>query len=223
MKYMVIQHIESEGPGSLGSYLLARGHTLETIHLYNGDTLPPDATGYRAVISLGGPMNVYEEEKYPFLKAETDFLRNMVNAGTPVLGICLGAQMIAKAQGAEVCKSPKKEVGWCTIRLTDSGLKDALFQGLPSALEVLQWHEDMFHIPDNGLLLAQSADCPHQAFRYKNAYGLQFHVEITKEMLSDWFSDSPELQTILTRFDQVESEFSKCAESIFENFLRIVP
>jgi GMP synthase (glutamine-hydrolysing) len=222
MKFIVLQHIESEGPGSLGTYLESIGVKIDVVRLYQGDALPPDLGGFDAVVSMGGPMNVYEEDRYPFLRDETVFLNKVVDAGLPVLGICLGAQMIAKAQGALVTKSPKEEVGWGRIDLTDQGSEDTLFQGLPASLEVLQWHGDMFHIPEGGALLASSEDCPHQAFRCKNAFGLQFHVEVTAEILSDWFFDSPDLASILARHDEIKKELSQRADRMFANFVSLI-
>jgi GMP synthase (glutamine-hydrolysing) len=222
MKFIVLQHIESEGPGSLGTYLESIGAKIDVVRLYQGDALPADLGGFDAVVSMGGPMNVYEEDRYPFLRDETAFLNKVVDAGLPVLGICLGAQMIAKAQGALVTKSPKEEVGWGRIDLTDQGHEDTLFQGLPASLDVLQWHGDMFHIPEGGALLASSEDCPHQAFRCKNAFGLQFHVEVTAEILSDWFSDSPDLDSILARHSEIRDELSQRADRIFANFVSLL-
>ncbi len=147
MKIIVIEHVESEGPGSLGPFLESAGAETRTVRFYAGDRLPQDFRGIDAVISMGGPMNVYEEDRYPFLKEETAFLKRAMEAEVPALGICLGAQMIAKAAGALVTKSPKKEVGWSRVTLTDRGKEDPMFKGLPAALEVLQWHGDMFQVP----------------------------------------------------------------------------
>jgi len=189
------------------------------VKLYAGELLPGDPAGYAAVISMGGPMNVYEDDKYPFLAAEAGFLRMAIDRGIPVLGICLGAQMIARVCGAVVTKSPVKEVGWCMVSLTEAGARDPFFDGLPSELEVLQWHEDMFHIPEGGVLLASSTDCPHQAFRYGSAYGLQFHVEVTRDMLADWFVGSPALDAILTRYDDVHAVLDRRAKAIYHNWI----
>lgn len=219
MNVIVTIHVASEGPGSLGTFLEAQGYTLETVKLYAGEPLPDDPTGCAAVISMGGPMNVYEDEKYPFLAEEARFIRAAIDRGIPVLGICLGAQMIARVCGAVVGKSPVKEVGWCSVSLTEAGTRDSFFAGLPAQLEVLQWHEDMFHIPDGGVLLASSADCPHQAFRYGSAYGLQFHVEVTRDMLADWFAGSPDLAAILNRYDEIRAALDSRAETIYRNWI----
>lgn len=222
MRFLVLMHNKTEGPGSLGTYLDAMGADLDLLRLYHGDTIPSDIGGFDAVVSMGGPMNVYEENEYPFLRDETVFLNKVVEAGMPVLGICLGAQMIAKAQGALVTQSPKKEIGWCKIELTEQGRGDTLFQGLPSHLEVMQWHGDMFHVPKGGVLLAGSEDCPHQAFRYKNAFGLQFHVEVTAKILTDWFSDLPEFPSMMARLDEMEQELAGRAKQMYSNFLSLL-
>lgn len=222
MKVLVIMHVESEGPGTLGTFFDSKGAEIQTTRLYAGDSLPAGPGEVDSIISMGGPMNVYEEEKYPFLIEETRFLSEAVNMGKPVLGICLGAQMIAKACGARVTKSPAKEVGWGTITLTDDGSKDALFRGLPEQLDVLQWHEDMFHIPDGGKLLAYSEACPHQAFRYRNAIGLQFHLEVTAEILLDWFSGSPDLDGIIQAYKRLDPDLLANAERLYGNFSRFI-
>lgn len=218
MRMLVIKHIENEGPGTLGDYLQARGVTLETVSLHNGESLPRDADDYAAIVSMGGPMNVYEEDKYPFLAEETHFLASLANPEIPALGVCLGAQMIAKARGGKVTRSPEEEIGWGTVSLTEAGGEDLLFKGLPETLDVLQWHGDMFHIPEGGSLLASGDRCPHQAFRFGAAFGLQFHVEVDRPMLSDWFKDNKDLSAILNRYDELEKDLREKAELMYSNF-----
>lgn len=222
MNVVVIMHVESEGPGTLGPFFDSVGWDIRTARLYAGDTLPTDPDGIDAIISMGGPMNVYEEDKYPFLADETAFLKQAIDADKPVLGICLGAQMIAKALGAQVTKSPAKEVGWGKVTLSDEGRRDGLFHGLPDTLDVLQWHEDMFHIPQGGKLLAYSGDCPHQAFRYRNALGLQFHLEVTTEILLEWFSGSPDRDEIIRRYKELEPDLLARAEMLYSNFKGLI-
>jgi GMP synthase (glutamine-hydrolysing) len=221
MKVAVIMHVETEGPGSLGTFLESVGADVRTVHLYDGESLP-DLGELDAVVSMGGPMNVYEEGKFPFLKDETLFLEKAINEDVPVLGICLGAQMIAKAAGARVTKSPKEEIGWGEVSLTESGKNDPLFKGLPEKLDVLQWHGDMFLIPSGGSLLASSRDCPHQALRYRNAIGLQFHLEVTGEILSEWFADSPQLNVIVDRYKRLEPVLTQRAQQMYNNFVGLI-
>lgn len=222
MNIVIAVHVESEGPGSLGTFLESKGARLNVVRLHNGDALPQAIEGLDAFISMGGPMNVYEEDKYPYLRDETLFLRKAIQAGKPVLGICLGAQMIAKAAGAQVTRSPKEEVGWGVVHVTDAGGSDTLFHGLPRTLQVFQWHGDMFQIPEHGVLLADGTDCPHQAFRLRNAFGLQFHVEVTSDILADWFADSPDKPAILDRYAHMQQELEMNAKKMYTNFLTLL-
>jgi GMP synthase (glutamine-hydrolysing) len=222
MNALIIVHVESEGPGTLGAFLESSGAGVRLARVYTGERLPENIDGLNAIISMGGPMNVYEEQEYPFLKDETTLLQKAIASNLPVLGICLGAQMIAKASGARVVRSPKEEVGWGKVFVTDAGRSDLLFSGLPATLDVLQWHGDMFEIPEAGALIATGDDCPHQAFRYRNAFGLQFHVEVTRDILADWFKDLPDLDRILRRYDELKPVLNKHAGQIFKNFMSII-
>jgi GMP synthase-like glutamine amidotransferase len=132
-------------------------------------------------------MNVYEEDKHPFLKQEDEFLKEVIDKGLPTLGFCLGAQLIAKAKGALVKKNPQKEIGWFNVSVTEDGSSDPLFQGFQGEFDVFQWHGDTFDIPEGAVRLAESELCSNQAFRVgHNIYGLQFHVEVTDEMIYQW-------------------------------------
>ncbi len=224
MKVLVMTHVEFEGPGTLGTFLDAVDARVQTVRLHRGESMPQDPADCHAIVSMGGPMNVYEEEKYPYLKSETEFLRQAVHAGVPTLGICLGSQMLAKAAGARVDLSAAEEIGWGRVQLTPEGTQDMLFRGLPDTLDVLQWHSDVFNIPQGGTLLASSEICPHQAFRYRNAYGLQFHIEVTAEILTDWFSDQQtiDLSDILRRYSAVKDRLNSHAQSLYRNFWSIV-
>jgi GMP synthase-like glutamine amidotransferase len=134
-------------------------------------------------------MGVYDEAEYPFLQAENDFLQRAVAQGVPLLGICLGSQLLAKALGARVYRNPCKEIGWYTVDVTPAGCTDLLFTGVESPLAVFQWHGDAFDLPPGATLLASSPLCPHQAFRYGDrVYGLLFHLELTPEMIRTWLA-----------------------------------
>lgn len=222
MKVVVIMHDSSEGPGTIEDYLVLKGIDVYTVRLYARELLPQTHDDYDAVVTMGGPMNVYEDEKYPFLRDEVNFLKQTMDRGIPVLGICLGAQMIARACGASVFKASQKEVGWSEVFLTDTGKEDMLFRGLSETLPVFQWHEDTFELPVGGRLLATSAVCPNQAFRYFNAYGLQFHVEVTPQILSDWFGSSPEGEKITRHWKKLEVDFMRHAQRLYSNFVEWV-
>src|SRR3989338_3589519 len=152
---LIIKHEEIEGPGNLGYFFNATDWETRTSELWNGEALP-SLDRCEAVISMGGPMNVYEEEKYPFLGLETEFLDGAIRKKIPTLGICLGGQLVAKATGAEVKKSEKEEVGWYRLGLTKEADLDPLFKDLPRSFDVFQWHEDTFEPPRGSRLLATS-------------------------------------------------------------------
>lgn len=221
MNILIMMHIASEGPGTLGDFLAVNGSKLHTVRLYEGERLPSSPDGYAAIVSMGGPMNVYEEDRYPFLREETEFLTQALQRSIPMLGVCLGAQMIAKAAGAKVTRSPNEEIGWGKVTLTDAAADDPLLRGLPSQLDVLQWHGDMFEVPEGGFLTATGTECPHQAFTHGNAFGLQFHVEVTREMLVDWFGQSPEINGILDQYDLVKPDLEAQALTMYRNFIEL--
>ena len=220
MRALVIMHVESEGPGVFGELLQAAGAEVRVARLHLGDALP-EPRELDAVLSMGGPMNVYEEQQYPFLRDETHFLQAAFARALPVLGICLGAQMIAKAAGAAVTKNHVEEVGWSSVRLTAEGAADPLFRGLPATLPVFQWHGDTFGIPAGGALLATGSDCHHQAFRFRNSYGLQFHLEADRALLAEWFAGKPAGAEILRRCDELAPEVGRHVRKLFANFLEI--
>ena len=187
---LFIKHVEIEGPETLGAYFEKQGFVLSVVNLHQGDQLPADLNDIDAVVSLGGPMNVYEEEKYPFLKDEDIFLKKVLEQDVPFLGICLGSQLLAKAAGGSVVRSLQQEVGWFDITLRQKGIEDPLLAGLPAVMEVYQWHGDMCVVPPKGVHLAFSDRCPVQAFRVGiKAYGLQFHAEITDKSIEEWSRD----------------------------------
>lgn len=219
MRALILTHVPHEGPGTIGDFLREEGAAVETVPLHDGAPLPADPAAADLVVSMGGPMNVYEDWKFPFLADETAFLQRAIAADIPVIGICLGAQLIARAWGARVYRAPVEEIGWGTVRLTGEGREDPLFQGIPETMNVLQWHGDTFDVPDGGVLLAAGEDVPHQAFRVGRAWGLQFHVEVDRPMLADWFSDSELKDSILGRYATIRDDFDETARRIYTNLL----
>lgn len=229
---LFVKHIDIEGPGTLGDFLEAHGYATKTIDLGAGDRLPHSFRDIQAVVILGGPMNVYEEDKYPFLKKEDVFIKEALAREIPLMGICLGSQLLAKACGAGVGKSPRKEIGFSPVQLTPAGTRDPLFQGLERELEIFQWHEDMFEIPLGARWLATSPGCPHQAMRVgRCAYGLQFHVEITGRSVREW-SDGyfdrkdtaamAQKRKMLEDYQKKREQFNRVADKIYTNFLEII-
>ena len=160
----------TKGPGLAEEFFEALGwEELIRLFLHQATSFPKTWATPQGVVILGGPMNVYQEREYPFLKKEDLFIKDVLREEVPLLGICLGAQLLAKASGAEVSKSPYKEIGWYDVELTEEGRRDSLFRGLGPTLSVFQWHEDTFAVPDGGVLLATGTLCRNQAFRVGGA------------------------------------------------------
>lgn len=188
MKALVVQNVTIEGPGLLQPAMEKAGWRLDIrIMDQAGASLPGNLSGYKALIVLGGPMNVYEVETYPYLKVVEKLILDASQSGLPVLGICLGGQLIAKTFGAPVTKNPVKEIGWHKLRLTPEGLDSPLFARLPEEFPVFQWHEDTFALPFGASHLAFTGDCLNQAFsRGGCIFALQFHLEVTPEIIKTW-------------------------------------
>ncbi len=182
---LAIQHIACEPPAAFEDELRSRGLELERAELDEGDALP-DLREFAAVIVMGGPMGAYEEDAHPWLAAEKRALREAAEAGHPVWGVCLGAQLLAGALGARVYPGEKPEVGLLPVELTQDAGSDPVFEDAPGGFPTLQWHGDTFDLPDGATLLASSPAYRNQAFVYKRAYGLQFHVEVTPELAAEW-------------------------------------
>ena len=192
MNVLIVKHVDSEGPGSIEVHLEREKVPYQILNLEQSNHFPKldDLTH---IILLGGPMNVYEENQYPFLRQEDLFIKEAIQRGKRILGICLGAQLIAKALRAKVYKAPVKEIGWYDLSLTEEGRADPLFSRFPKTFSAFQWHGDTFDIPNAGKRIATSSPVPNQAFRYgENAYGLQFHLEVTEEMIEQWMKDYDE-------------------------------
>jgi len=192
MNVLIVKHVAVEGPGSIEVHLEREKVPYQILNL-EGSNHFPKLDDLTHIILLGGPMNVYEEDQYPFLRQEDLFIKEAIQRGKRILGICLGAQLIAKALRAKVYKAPVKEIGWYDLSLTEEGRADPLFSRFPKTFSAFQWHGDTFDLPTAAKLIATSSSVPNQAFRYgENAYSLQFHLEVTEEMIEQWMKEYDE-------------------------------
>ena len=186
MDVVVLQHIACEPPGVYEDVLVEQGATIRRIELDEGDDLP-DWRDADAIVVMGGPMSVNDEATLPWLGTEKAWIAAAVRAGVPLFGACLGVQLLAVSLGAEVTSVPRPEVGILPVFLTDEAAHDPVFAELPRELLTLQWHGDTFTLPDGAVLLASSPAYPNQAFRWgEHAYGVQFHLEVSREMAEEW-------------------------------------
>lgn len=174
-----LQHVPFEGPGNILDWVQRGGHTLGATRFYCGEPLPAVET-LDLLVVMGGPMNVYEEARYSWLADEKRFIEQAIAAGRRVLGVCLGAQLVADVLGAKVYANADKEIGWFPVEATQAASESGLFAAFPRQIDVFHWHGDTFDIPAGAMHVAHSAGCANQAFVYdERVVGLQFHLETT--------------------------------------------
>lgn len=181
---LIFRHITCEGPGYLGDFLDRRQVPYRVIRIDQGDAVPAQAEGAAGLAFMGGPMSV--NDPLDWITRELALIRRACADGIPVLGHCLGGQLIAKALGGEVGANPVKEIGWHEIECTGTAEHPGLLGRLPARFEGYHWHGETFSIPPGGTALMKSAHCRHQAFIKERALALQFHVEVTAGMVRDW-------------------------------------
>jgi GMP synthase (glutamine-hydrolysing) len=171
--------------GCIGDWITSKNYNCTTTRFCDDDELPrPEQIDW--LIVMGGPMGVYETDKYVWLNKEIEFIEKVISQQKAVLGVCLGAQLIARALGARVYPNHEKEIGWFPIKLTEDGKQSVLFDGFPEEFSVLHWHGDTFELPQEAVRLAESEACQNQAFVYADrVVGLQFHLEFTRHGVKD--------------------------------------
>lgn len=187
---LIIVHQETSNPGLVGEKLRSRGYQLDIRCPALGDSLPSTMAQHDAAIIFGGPMSANDDDVYPFIRAELDWLPIVLTSPKPYLGICLGAQLLARVLGAEVSAHPQdmREVGYFSLQPTSVGRPY-----IPHPMQVYHWHQEGFTIPQGAIQLAEGETFPNQAFCYGGtAFGLQFHPEITHAMIDDWTRRTPE-------------------------------
>ena len=178
MRLHYVQHVPFEGPANISGWAQNQGWQVSGTHIYRAESLPgPDEFDW--LVIMGGPMNIYEEKEYPWLAAEKRFIGKAIEKNKVVLGVCLGAQLLAGVLGGRVVRNRYKEIGWFPVNLRPEGIESVFFQGVPDKFPALHWHGDTFSLPAGAAMLAESEACPAQAFSYNGGrvLALQFHLE----------------------------------------------
>lgn len=231
-RVLALQHVWDDPAGYLGELLQEHGIRYDLINVEVEAV--PDPLTYDAMIVFGGFQHANDDHKYPYFPPEKAAIRNAVEQHMPFLGICLGGQLLAQVMGGAVKRHTMTEVGFFDVPLTAEGKADPLYAGLPEYQRVFHWHEDVFELPSGAIQLASSTSTPNQAFRYgTHAYGIQYHIELTPEMLDIWLHDEtfkPELLKTLGAegYAALEQQqfthyplYREHARILFRNFLRI--
>jgi GMP synthase (glutamine-hydrolysing) len=220
---LCIKNISIETLGNMESYLLSDGFEVKEIFADTKTIKSQNLTDYDAVFILGGPMSVNDHVGY--LLEEKKLIQSTFNHGISVFGICLGSQLIASSCGGKVYQAPKKEIGWGQVRITSRG-QSSIFNKIPgNKIQVFHWHGDTFTLPSDAEILSES-DLYIQAFKFQNALGIQFHLEVTKDMIQNWIRKyQKELKTekiseasIFNDIDKKVSELKKISKIVYENF-----
>jgi GMP synthase-like glutamine amidotransferase len=229
---LAIQHVQVNPPGLVGEVLEELTIPYDVIQATEDHF--PDLTAYSAIVSFGGTQHVYLEKQEPYIAHEEELIRQALKQDMPFLGICLGSQLLAHALGAKVVKRPPEKMGFLQIHFSQEGQRDPIFADLPGYEQAFHWHDDVFDIPKDAVKLAGDKPNEHQAFRYgRNAYGTQYHVELTAGMLNNWLTD-PELKKEfidirgIDAYNKIMQErptlypiYREHSRILFINFLRI--
>ena len=224
MQVLIIKNVFTEGPGTIADYLHAEKIPSTLCDLSTGDAVP-DLSPFTHLVIMGGPMAVYEMDRYPYLKNEVQLISAAIKANKHVLGVCLGAQMVAHALGARVYAGERKEIGWYEVAITPEGMKDPLMSSLAldgkSLAQVFQWHGDTFDLPSGAERLASSNLYPNQAFRYSDrVFALQFHIEVTPAIVFDWLKGEKgvDLNSVNAESNSLYAPYRKRAVNFYRKF-----
>ncbi len=226
MRILVFRHVPYEDLGLIAPALEAAGLEYEYVDLPPDANRPLELEAARGLIFMGGPMSVNDDLDY--VRREMEVIRQAAPRGLPMLGVCLGSQLIAKALGARVYRNKVKEIGWFPVRWTEAAAEDVLLAGLPNPATVFHWHGETFDLPEGAAWLASSDACPHQAFRCGgNIYGLQFHLEVTPGMIAGWLKEdenSADVREVPQPIDPEAgaAELARMGEAVFGRWAALV-
>lgn len=214
-----LQHVPFEGLGSIEPWLVSKGYDITLTPFYHSTTLP-DLDEIDLLVIMGGPMSVNDTDEHPWLVMEKEFIRSAIDAGKKVLGVCLGAQLIAHALGAGVHKNAVKEIGWLPVHASPL-IGDSCFH-FPSMTDVFHWHGETFDLPQDAVLLASSNGCRNQAFQIgKHVIGLQFHLETTYDTARDMIKHCRH-ELVPAEYVQTEDDILSVNSNTFENINQIM-
>ena len=215
MRILVVQHDREDPAGVVGEQVVARGATLVPILAPEGGAFPDGPEGFDGLILMGGPMCAADDEGYPYYPRLHRMVRRFHDAGRPILGICLGSQIIARSFGKPVYRNKATEIGFCPVQLTEAGQADPIFAGLGSELRPMQWHEDTFDLPDEATRLATSDAALNQAYRIgRSTYAVQFHPEVDREMVRAWAKSAKADDALTARLEAEMKDHLPAAEHL---------
>ncbi|WFR58752.1 type 1 glutamine amidotransferase [Anaerocolumna sp. AGMB13025] len=217
MRLHYLQHVPFENPGSILTWAREKGYTVTSTEFFLEGSLP-EQKDFDWLVIMGGPMNIYEEDKYPWLVKEKMFIKEAIRNGKVLIGLCLGGQLIADCIGGKVTKNTCKEIGWYPVRLTREAKESFLFSHFPKAPVVFEWHGDTFSsLPEEATLLAENDACAHQAFVYKTRiFGFQYHLENTLEIIKGLTKNCAE-ELVPDKYIQTEEELLSHPEYILKD------
>lgn len=215
LRFLSIEHVPQEGVGTISAYIQDLGASLTRHQQYRQQPLSAPHDSYDALVVMGGPMGVDDSDQHAWLDHELRFVRESIDQGKHVLGVCLGAQMIAKALGAEVRKNPCMEIGWFPVTFEDAFLKTRLGQGLDPQMDVLHWHGETFATPEGAVRMAGSEACANQGFLYEErVLGFQFHLEMGAEeagVMTEHFRDELAPDRFVQDAEEIKARTVECA------------
>jgi len=229
--WLAMRHAEHEHIGTIATAFKSAGLSYRNLDVYRDDPVPTSLAGLGGLVVMGGSMGVYETDRYPFLAAEMDLIHQAAQSSLPALGICLGSQLIAGALGARVYPGPQKEIGWYPVEVVAP--QDELAQGLPSPFMGFHWHGDSFDLPSGAAPLFRSQLYENQGFRWgRKIYALQFHLEVSAEMVAAWLNDQGcraeiaavpgfDPETIREETRRYAAELERIGAQVFGRFLEI--
>jgi GMP synthase-like glutamine amidotransferase len=219
---LILKNIEHEGPGTIEDYLIGEKIPYTIVNLQT--QICPDSVEYDTLVIMGGPMSVHDKKIYPYLTDEIEIINEFIHDGKKILGVCLGAQLIAQALSEDVYIGNGKEIGWYDIEVTKEGKNDTRFSKLinpdKKSLTVFHWHGETFNIPSGAVRLASTELFPNQGFRYgDNVYAFQFHIEVTGEIINQWMKDEAvDLNALQEKTNTVFPSYIAKARNFYSSF-----